>query len=221
MIDFKCPACDKITRVRDDYAGKRVRCKCGRVSVVPTSVTDPSDSDVFAGTVAVVAPASDPTGTDSPPDLSDRLLTDVLTEIGQENLKPVAIETPDEPAPATDTPEPATATPENPPPLLPVPRYSGLVTVSLLIRAFGIILIAVGCAAGIIAVAAGFDLYMHPDSDARDSTLRTVIASASTCMIALLSGVFYLAIGQAIQAFIDMAQNSWHTRNSLAVLTHR
>jgi len=44
-IDFACPGCSKPYSVRDDLAGRRVKCKaCGGVSTVPTAIPAPDSA---------------------------------------------------------------------------------------------------------------------------------------------------------------------------------
>lgn len=41
MIEFKCKHCDSLYKVKDDYAGKQVRCKkCGHVTVIEAIEAD-------------------------------------------------------------------------------------------------------------------------------------------------------------------------------------
>jgi hypothetical protein len=35
MLEFRCKACDRGFRIEDKYAGKRVKCKCGRITRAP------------------------------------------------------------------------------------------------------------------------------------------------------------------------------------------
>ena len=41
MIEFKCQKCDSLYKVKDEYAGKQVRCKkCGHVTLIEAIETD-------------------------------------------------------------------------------------------------------------------------------------------------------------------------------------
>lgn len=41
MIEIKCKKCDSLYQVKDEYAGKQVRCKkCGEVILVEAAETD-------------------------------------------------------------------------------------------------------------------------------------------------------------------------------------
>ena len=41
MIEFKCEKCGSLYKVKDEYAGKQVRCKkCGRVTQITATAPD-------------------------------------------------------------------------------------------------------------------------------------------------------------------------------------
>jgi len=49
MIGFKCEQCGSDYKVKDDYAGKQVRCKkCGHVTPVPSTAAEAQIPDFDA-----------------------------------------------------------------------------------------------------------------------------------------------------------------------------
>lgn len=41
MIEFKCEKCESLYKVKDEFAGKQVRCKkCGHVTPIPAAESD-------------------------------------------------------------------------------------------------------------------------------------------------------------------------------------
>ncbi len=41
MIEFKCEKCGSLYKVKDEYAGKQVRCrKCGQVTLIQAAAAD-------------------------------------------------------------------------------------------------------------------------------------------------------------------------------------
>lgn len=43
MIDFRCTSCGKSHSVKDDFAGKRGKCVCGNIMVVPELIANPQN----------------------------------------------------------------------------------------------------------------------------------------------------------------------------------
>src|SRR6516162_1857998 len=64
-IRFHCPKCDQALQLKEDMAGKRVRCpRCNEISTAPAPVTvvTPSPPAAVVEPIEAIAPAPTPAG---------------------------------------------------------------------------------------------------------------------------------------------------------------
>jgi hypothetical protein len=59
-IEFVCPNCNKPLRAPPEFAGRKARCKCGAVLVVPPLATQPPTATPLAGAPPAAAPKAVP-----------------------------------------------------------------------------------------------------------------------------------------------------------------
>lgn len=55
-IAFKCKSCGKHGKVKDDLAGRKVKCKCGNVMVVPAPTNPTNDVEAINILMATARP---------------------------------------------------------------------------------------------------------------------------------------------------------------------